>query len=115
MLQAVELRQSRAENVRLKEKLRKILSERQAKLGGYESDEALSSGNGLRQPPKVPSKPAGLRQRKFMTAEPTDNLYFGSPSITSIITDVSLLASLTHFMLTVSSLPASTLALKARR
>ncbi len=89
MLQAVELRQTRAENVRLKERLRKFLSEKQVKPDEYENEDTLLAENGLRQPPKVPSKPTGLRQRKFMTAELTDNLYFGSPGLASVINDVS--------------------------
>jgi hypothetical protein len=89
VLQAVELRQTRAENVRLKERLRKFLSEKQVKPDEYENEDTLLAENGLRQPPKVPSKPTGLRQRKFMTAEPTDNLYFGSPGLASVINDVS--------------------------
>ena len=88
MLQAVELRQSRAENVKLKERMRKFLSEKRVKFDGDESEEALFSDNGLRRPPKVPSKPPSLRQKKFMTAEPTDNLYFGTPGLASVINDV---------------------------
>lgn len=99
MLQAVELRQSRAENVRLKERLRKLLSEKQVKLDEFEDEDTLLSENGVRRPPKVPSKPAGLRQRKFMSAEPTDNLYFGTPGLASVINDVSSpLTSLIHML-----------------
>jgi len=90
VLQAVELRLVRAENVKMKERMRRIISDKQVKLDDNDSDESPAMNDGLKLSPKVPVKPAGLRQKKFMTGEPTDNLYFGTPGLASVITDASI-------------------------
>ena len=101
----------RAENIRLKERVRRFLSDQQVTF--KDDDEPSVTENGLKQPPKIPSKPAGLRQKKFMSGEPTDNLYFGTPGLASVITDVSWsLTSDSTFILIAYSLLASTSALK---
>ena len=46
---------------------------------GYSSDRAGT---------KAPSRAAAVKQRRFKTNDRTDNLYFGTPGLASIVSDV---------------------------
>lgn len=74
----------RKENLRLKERLR---AARHAPAALDASDDGATGER--KHPPRVPSKPTRLQQRRFQTADASDNLYFGSPGLANVIADVS--------------------------
>ncbi len=86
--QSYEIRELRKENLRLKEKLR---ARKQANSPIDSTDDDEDDGSGDRKrPPKVPSKPSKLQQRRFRrTADVSESLYFGSPGLANVIADVS--------------------------
>ncbi|KAI9672379.1 MAG: hypothetical protein M1817_003401 [Caeruleum heppii] len=97
--QAYEIRSLREENERLKRRLRAGPQLAPDDDGSEESSpERLNA-------PRVPSKPTKLRQRRFKTSDPSDNLYFGSPGLANVIADFANMqvsaqpgASVTHVM-----------------
>ena len=83
--QSYEIRELRKENLRLKEKLRKISRKASS------SDDATppNDGEARRRPPKVPVKPSKFQQRRFpRSTEPSESLYFGSPALANVVADV---------------------------
>ena len=82
--QSYELRKLRAENLRLKERLR-------ASRTSIEDDESdQSSGSQPGDTSRASSiKKRTARQKRFQGSEWSDSIYFGSPGLANIITDVS--------------------------
>ena len=80
--QSYEIRKLRQENTRLKERLQA------AKLSHSGEDEDDTESNDRRGPSGV-SRAAAAHQRRFRTRERVDNLYFGTPGLANIVTDVS--------------------------
>lgn len=82
--QSYELRKLRAENLRLKERLR-------ASRSSIEDDDSdQSSGSQLGERSRASStKRRMARQKQFQGSEWSDSIYFGSPGLANIITDVS--------------------------
>lgn len=80
--QSYEIRKLRAENQRLKERL-------QAARLGESDDEDDDDGSQDRQASKTASRAASARQRRFKTGDRVDNLYFGTPGLANIVSDVS--------------------------
>ena len=83
--QSYELRKLRAENIRLKERLRasKIAIQDEG------SDDSSESPTGDR-PDNASHKKRSTRQRRFQGSEWSDSIYFGSPGLASVISDVSV-------------------------
>ena len=86
--QSYEIRKLRAENERLKMRLR--LTRKAVDLP-ENNDETSSEG---KEPPRVPAKPKRLQQKRFKKSDLNDNLYFGSPGLASVVADVSRLTRL---------------------
>ena len=82
--QSYELRKLRAENLRLKERLR---SSRIA-IEDDDSDQSSESPSGDRSRASS-TKRRAARQKRFQGFEWSDSIYFGSPGLASIIADVS--------------------------
>ena len=82
--QSYELRKLRAENLRLKERLR---SSRIA-IDDDDSDQSSDSPSGDRSRASS-TKRRAARQKRFQGFEWSDSIYFGSPGLASIIADVS--------------------------
>jgi hypothetical protein len=82
--QSYELRKLRAENLRLKERLRasRISIEEEG------SDQSSESQIGER-PGSSSQRKRTTRQRRFQGSEWSDSIYFGSPGLASVISDVS--------------------------
>lgn len=77
--QSLELRKLRIENQRLKERL---LAAKIPLSDDSDEDEESSSGR------PGPSNRRASKQKRFRTNEQTDSLYFGSPGLASVISDV---------------------------
>lgn len=79
--QSYEIRKLRVENQRLKERLRA------ARLNASAED-----SDGVPSPERVSSKSiaraAAARQRRFKTNDRSENLYFGTPGMANVVTDV---------------------------
>ncbi|KAI9708288.1 MAG: hypothetical protein M1812_008046 [Candelaria pacifica] len=82
IMQSYELDKLRKANLELKEALR---ASRQAQSGDTDDDEQPSEAP--RNPPRVPSKPLNLRQKRVKGVQASDNLYFGSPGLANIVED----------------------------
>lgn len=82
--QSYELRRLRAENLRLKERLRAS----RISLEDDGSDESSEHWPGSRSRSSS-IKRRTARQKRFQGSEWSDSIYFGSPSLANIITDVS--------------------------
>jgi hypothetical protein len=78
--QSYEVRRLRAENDRLKERLLNA----NLSLSGDEDDD---DGTGERVS-KTTTKPSTGRQRRFKIQDRTDNLYFGTPGLATVIHEV---------------------------
>lgn len=83
--QSYELRKLRAENLRLKERLRTSM----ISIEDDDSDHSSESQPGDRCRALFPKKRA-VRQRRFQGSERSDSIYFGSPGIANVIADVSI-------------------------
>lgn len=82
--QSYELRKLRAENLRLKERLRA------SRIAIEDNDSDQSSGSQPGEGSRASSiKKRTARQKRFQGSEWSDSLYFGSPGLANIITDVS--------------------------
>lgn len=82
--QSYELRKLRAENLRLKERLRAN------KLSMEDDDSDKSSGSQPGDRSRASSiRRRQARQKRFQGSEWSDSIYFGSPGLASIVTDVS--------------------------
>jgi hypothetical protein len=82
--QSYELRKLRAENVRLKERLRAS----RISIEDEGSDQSLDSQIGERSASSSQRRRA-TRQRRFQGSEWSDSIYFGSPGLARVINDVS--------------------------
>ncbi|GAB7365100.1 hypothetical protein MBLNU230_g6190t1 [Neophaeotheca triangularis] len=93
--QSYEIRKLRQENQRLKEKL-------QAARLPHSGDEEDEFGLSDREGSKSTARASAARQRRFKTGERIDNIYFGTPGLTNIISEFANLSvktsSLTHPM-----------------
>lgn len=82
--QSYELRKLRAENLRLKEKLR------MGKVSIEDNDSDQSSGSQPGDRSRASSiRRRAARQRRFQGSEWSDSIYFGSPCLANIVADVS--------------------------
>lgn len=81
--QSYELRKLRAENIRLKERLRAS----KTSIQDDDSDHSSESQTGERADSASQRKRA-TRQRRFQGSEWSDSIYFGSPGLASVISDV---------------------------
>ena len=82
--QSYELRKLRAENVRLKERLRTS----RASIKDDDSDQSSESQHGDRSRASSIKRRAA-RQKKFQSSEGSNSIYFGSPGLANVIADVS--------------------------
>ncbi|KAL2051402.1 hypothetical protein ABVK25_008269 [Lepraria finkii] len=55
-------------------------------------DAPFQSGQKIKLPPRVPRKPTNLAQKRTYTGEINDNIYFGSPAMTSVVEEFAHLA-----------------------
>lgn len=53
-------------------------------------DAPFQSGQKLRLPPRLPRKPTNLAQKRTHLGEMSDNIYFGSPGMTSVVEEVTV-------------------------
>jgi hypothetical protein len=83
--QSYELRKLRAENLRLKERLRTS----KISIEDDDSDQSSESQPGDRSRASS-TKRRVARQKRFQGSEWSDSIYFGSPGIANIIADVSV-------------------------
>jgi hypothetical protein len=81
--QSYEIRKLRAENQRLKERLQA------ARLAHTDDDDDDDGESPDRKGAKAASRAATSRQRRFKTGDRVDNLYFGTPGLANIVSDVS--------------------------
>ena len=51
-------------------------------------DVPFQSGQKMKLPPRMPRKPTDLAQKRTYTGEANDNIYFGSPGMTSVVEEV---------------------------
>ncbi|KAK3725936.1 hypothetical protein LTR37_000084 [Vermiconidia calcicola] len=79
--QSYEIRKLRAENQRLRERL-------QAAQLSHSGDEDDGDGGSDRNS-RGASRASAARQRRFKTGNQTDNLYFGSPGLATILSELS--------------------------
>jgi hypothetical protein len=79
--QSYELRKLRQENQQLKQQLQYA----HYVCSGDEDDE---DGRGGRRGSTSTSRAAAARQRRFKTSSRIDNLYFGTPGLANIVSDV---------------------------
>lgn len=56
-------------------------------------DAPFQSGQKMRLPPRLPRKPANLAQKRTHLGEMSDNIYFGSPGMTSVVEEVNVVQS----------------------
>jgi hypothetical protein len=82
--QSYELRKLRAENLRLKERLRTS----KISIDDEDSDQSSESQPGDRSRASSIKKRAA-RQKRFQGSEWSDSIYFGSPGLANVIADVS--------------------------
>ncbi|OCL14757.1 hypothetical protein AOQ84DRAFT_371003, partial [Glonium stellatum] len=98
--QSYELRKLRAENLRLKERLRAGVFS----LADDQSDRPTSPDRPVSETSwmRAMKRSTSSRQRRFKSQEQSDNLYFGSPGLANVINDFANLQvgpqSLTHAM-----------------
>ncbi len=84
-MQSYELDKLRKANLALKEALR---ASRHTQSGDTGDEEQPSEAP--RNPPRVPSKPQSLRQKRLKGDQASDNLYFGSPGLANVVEDVGI-------------------------
>jgi uncharacterized protein YheU (UPF0270 family) len=82
--QSYEIRDLRRENQKLREQLR----DARARYSAGDEDDDIDSPD--RSGSKTTSRATAAKQRRFRTGERIDNLYFGTPGLTSIVSDVSI-------------------------
>lgn len=100
--QSYEIKELRRENQRLREQLRDARNRQSADLDDdAESPDRLSG--------KTKSRAAAAKQRRFRTNERIDNIYFGTPGLANIVSDVRLFLQLSTYALLITShsLPTS--------
>lgn len=93
--QSYELRKLRAENLRLKERLRTS----KISIDDEDSDQSSESQPGDRSRASSIKRRAA-RQKRFQGSEWSDSIYFGSPGLANVITDVSSMITAEMDMLT---------------
>lgn len=84
--QSYEIRDLRRENQKLREQLR----DARARSSAGDDDDDIESPD--RSGSKATSRATAAKQRRFRTGERIDNLYFGTPGLTSIVSDVSIVS-----------------------
>lgn len=83
--QSYEIRKLRLENQQLKERLQAIRQ-------GHPDDDGAEDDVALDQrPSRSGTKPVTARQRSLRTIDRVDNIYFGTPGLASIVSDVAYL------------------------
>lgn len=80
--QSYEIRKLRQENQRLKERLQ---SARSSHSDGDDSSDLVDTASS-----KGSRRASLARQKRFKTGDRTDNLYFGTPGLASMVSDVCL-------------------------
>lgn len=100
--QSYEIKELRRENQRLREQLRDARTKQST-----EDDDDVGSPD--RSSGKTTARAAAAKQRRFRTNERIDNIYFGTPGLANIVSDVSLATdTLTRVLLiALYSLPTS--------
>lgn len=83
--QSYEIRKLRIEVQRLRERL-------QAARLNASNDDSEDDESTDRATSKSSIRAAAARQRRFKTSDRSENLYFGTPGLASIVSDVSILA-----------------------
>lgn len=81
--QSYEIRELRRQNQQLRQQLR----DAQIPQSADEDDDEGSPDHGGAKPT---SRATAARQRRFRTTERTDNIYFGTPGLASIVSDVGI-------------------------
>jgi hypothetical protein len=81
--QSYEIKVLRRDNQKLREQLR----EARARDSAGDDDDVESPD---RSGSKSTSRAAAAKQRRFRTGERVDNLYFGTPGLANIVSDVSI-------------------------
>lgn len=85
--QSYEIRKLRAENLRLKERLRAS----QIPLEEHDSEHEGSPDSQFGERPTMFSqRRRSARQKRFQGSEWSDSIYFGSPGLANVVTDVGL-------------------------
>ena len=105
--QSYELRKLRQENQRLKARL-------QAACLPHSDDEAEQDAPTDRRASRQATRASVARQRGYKSADRVDNLYFGTPGLPSIITDVGR-ASLIDFVVPLTRCSSQRLGLERIR
>lgn len=86
--QSYEIRKLRQENLELKKELQKLhhrILTNQGDIDETSTERQASSG--------LSRVPSTARQKRFKTGDKVDNLYFGTPGLASVVSDVSQPAS----------------------
>ena len=89
ILQAEALREKDKEIQRLRRQIELLGSQSNNSMSPYQ-DAAGPSGKQSDSGPKVPKKPANLRQKRLHKGNLTDSIYFGAPGMTSVIEEVGI-------------------------
>lgn len=83
--QSYEIRKLRAENLRLKERLRAS----KISLDEHESDDGGSPDSQFGERPiGLSQRRRTAKQKRFQGSEWSDSIYFGSPGLANVVTDV---------------------------
>ena len=82
--QSYELRKLRAENLRLKERLRVL----KIPIDDEEADDVASPNSQLGERSSSSQKRRTAKQKRFQGSEWQDSIYFGSPGLANVISDV---------------------------
>jgi hypothetical protein len=82
--QSYEIKKLRLENQKLREQLR----DSRARHSADEDDDIESSD---RSGSKSTSRATAARQRRFRTGDRIDNIYFGTPGLANIVSDVGIM------------------------
>ena len=85
--QSYELRKLRAENLRLKERFRAL----KIPIDEGESDEAGSPDSQVGEKLSPAQKRRSTKQKRFQSSDWQDSIYFGSPGLATVISDVCVI------------------------
>lgn len=83
--QSYEIRKLRQENLELKKEVQKL----QHRMLTHADDEDDSSTD-RKASSGLSRAPSNQRQKRFKTGDKVDNLYFGTPGLASVVSDVSM-------------------------
>ena len=87
ILQAEALKEKDRDILRLRNEIQ-LLRGNPIKSEPLDDDLPLRSRPRMRLPPRIPRKPANLSQKRYHAGFLDDNIYFGSPGMTSVIQEV---------------------------